>query len=316
MVAERPRTPGMDSTTIRPLLEIPDAPEALPETPIRIQNRLAEHPLFEPERIKELLRRLPAAHTEIRAVETTGSAGAGYKRGPRVDVDGVEAFSNLHTRPTWMLLHDTWKHDADYKHLLEDYLEDLGTRFPEVRRGIFDMGCWMFLSSGGSVVHFHADGDQSFLNNVRGGKTVYVYPSRLLPETVVEDLLHRQDQGAVTYDPAYEAEMFAPVHLGPGESTFLPLYAPHRVTNDDTICISWNVGFNTRASRRRRNVHLVNHDLRSMGMHPRRFGDSPWRDAVKARLHLPMRIKNKVLRTLRPGRQPSSASDTASSTGP
>ena len=289
----------MNPTTHRPLLEIPDAAQALPDAPFRIRNRLADHRLFEPERIKALLRRLPAQHTEIRRVETTSGAAGGYKRGPRVDMDGVEAFEQLERQPTWMLLHDTWKYDSDYKQLLEEYLEDLGSRFPEVRRGIYDMGCWMFLSSGGSVVHFHADGDQSFLNNVRGGKTVYVYPARLLPETVVEDLLHRQDQGAVVYDPAYEDARFDPIHLGPGESAFLPLYAPHRVTNDDTVCVSWNVGFNTRASRRRRSVHLVNQDLRAMGLNPRPCGASPWRDALKARMHLPLRVKNKLLRTLR-----------------
>lgn len=289
----------MSTATHRPLIQQADLPEALPDAPIKLRNGLSEHPLFEPERIKELLRRLPAQHTEIRSVETAGADAGGYARGPRLDVDGVEAFEGLETRRTWMLLHETWKYDTDYKQLLEDYLEDLGARFPIIRRGIHDMGCWMFLSSGSSVVHFHADGDQSFLNNVRGGKTVYVYPTAILPETVIENLVHKQDQGEVVYDPAYEAHMHEPVHLGPGESAFLPLYAPHRVTNDDTLCISWNVGFHTRDSRRRRNVHLVNRDLRSMGLAPSAYGEAAWRDAVKARMHLPLRVKNKVLRTLR-----------------
>lgn len=288
----------MTTTTRPPLIEQAGAPEALPEAPIKLANGLGEHPLFEPERIKELLRRLPAEHTEIRAVETAGADDGGYQRGPRLDIDGVEAFEGLAQRRTWMLLHETWKYDADYKQLLEDYLHDLGERFPIIRRGIHDMGCWMFLSSGSSVVHFHADGDQSFLNNVRGGKTVYVYPTRILDEAVVENLVYKQDQGEVVYDASYEEHMYDPLHLGPGESAFLPLYAPHRVTNDDTICISWNVGFHTRDSRRRRNVHLVNRDLRSMGLTPKPFGASGWRDAVKAKLHFPLRVKNKVLRTI------------------
>ncbi len=284
-----------------PLVAWSEGPAPLPDRPVTLRNRLPGHPLFEPERIKELLRRLPRERIEIRAVERTGAHDGAYRRGPMLDDDPVEAFEGLARRPTWMLLHDTWKHDPDYRDLREAYLEDLSACFPELRDGIYNMGCWMFLSSGGGVVHFHADGDQSFLNHVAGGKTVYVYPARILDETTIETLLHEQDQGAVVYDPRYEAECFEPVHLTPGDSVYLPLYAPHRVTNDDDICISWNVGFDTRASRRRRRVHLVNHDLRRMGFRPRPAGRSPLRDGIKARMHLPIRAKNKLLRLVGAG---------------
>ena len=90
----------MNVSPHRPLITVPDAAQALPEHPIKISNRLAEHPLFEPERIEELLRRLPAKHTGIRAVETAGAADGGYKRGPRLAMDGVEAFEGLEQRRT------------------------------------------------------------------------------------------------------------------------------------------------------------------------------------------------------------------------
>jgi len=54
--------------------------------------------------------------------------------------------------------------------------------------------------------------------------------------------------------------------LNPGDSVFLPLYGPHRVINDDVPCISWNVGFNTRKSLRRKKIHLVNLELRKLGL--------------------------------------------------
>jgi hypothetical protein len=269
--------------------------------PFRLRNALADHPLFEPERIRRLLRTLPRRVVEVRRVETSDAQSGTYRRGPLLeDADPVAAFDALEERPTWMLLHETWKHDPDYARLLHDYLRDLREGGGELGAPLSDMGCWMFLSSGRSVVHFHADPDQSFLNQVRGSKTVFVYPAEVLPEEVVEQLVYFQDQGVVRWKEDYEARMYPPTHLAPGESVFLPLYAPHRVVNDDGVCVSWNVGFNTRASRRRRAVHCVNLELRHLGMRPSALGRRPLRDALKARLGLPFRVKNRLLPGSRP----------------
>lgn len=279
----------------------PPTPPSFGETPFPVRNGLAGHPLFSDERIEELLRRLPRARVEIRRVTVDPDPAGGWKRGPMdPDVDPVAAFRGLAQRPTWMLLHDTWKHDAGYRDLLEQYLAELSTLFPELAPGVSDLGCWMFLSSGRSVVHFHADPDQSFLNQVRGGKTVFVYPARVLPEKTVEELVYAYDQGVVTYDPAYEPQRFEPVHLSPGESVFLPLYAPHRVINDDTVCVSWNVGFNTARSRRRRDVHCVNLELRHLGLTPTPWGRRPRVDAMKRASRFVFKAKNRLLPFTRP----------------
>lgn len=279
----------------------PTTPPALGDAPFVLPNTLHDDPLFGDERIKALLRRLPRERVEVRRVAVDPDPASGWKRGPLDrDVDPVAAFEGLASRPTWMLLHDTWKHDDGYRDLLHRYLDDLRAVFPGLRGALSDLGCWMFLSSGRSVVHFHADPDQSFLNQVRGGKTVFVYPARVLPERTVEELVYAYDQGVVTFDPAYEASAFAPVHLVPGQSVFLPLYAPHRVVNDDTVCVSWNVGFNTPASRRRRDVHCVNLELRRMGLVPRPVGERPFLDGVKRASRFVFKAKNRLLPFARP----------------
>src|SRR5262245_17116261 len=280
---------------------LPESRETFGDAPFKIRNSLPGHPLFQDDRIKRLLRTIPREKIEIRRVEVDGSHDRGYKRGPMLkDVDPVAAFEGLAEQPTWMLLHDMWKHDADYADLLRQYVGDLADSFEEVRAPLSDVGCWMFLSSGKSVVHFHADPDQSFLNQVRGGKTAFVYPARVLPEPVVEELVYALDQGVVRYDPAYEPQMFPPTHLSPGESVFLPLYAPHRVINDDTVCVSWNVGFNTRRSRRRRDAHCVNLELRHLGMTPTPVGRRRWLDAMKSGSRVLFKAKNKLLPFTRP----------------
>ncbi len=269
--------------------------------PFKCSNALVDHPLFEPARIKRLLRTLPAKHIEIRSVHRSADAAEGYRRGPRVaDVDPVDAFERLDEKPAWMLLHDTWEHDKDYGQLLKDYVSALANELPDMDPDVSDLGCWMFLSSGRSVVHFHADPDQSFLNQIKGSKTVFVYPERVLPEAVIERLAYTSNQGHVTYDPAFESRLFDPAHIAPGESVFLPLYAPHRVTNDDGISISWNVGFHTRQSRRRRAVHLVNLELRMLGLEPAPYGQNVVSDTVKAYARIGFTAKNRLFHSLKP----------------
>jgi hypothetical protein len=283
------------------LVQIPPGATVASEAPFKVRNRLVEHPLFEPERIKTLLRRLPRDKVEIRSVEMLGSHDGSYKRGAlQKDADPVGTFERLLEKPSWMLLHETWEHDAEYGELLRQYVRDLSETLPGMGDDISDLGCWMFLSSGRCVVHFHADPDQSFLNQIRGSKTVYVYPARMLPDEVCENLVYTHDQGTVVHFPDYEQHLFEPAHIAPGESVFLPLYAPHRVTNDDGLSISWNVGFHTRASRRRRDVHLVNLELRRMGLRPRPFNRSPLMDSLKLKSRLAFRVKNKLFPFLKP----------------
>ena len=273
--------------------------EIFPTHPFTLANSLPHHPLFEPERIKRLLRAMPREFVEIRAVESRGTEDGNYIRGKLLkEADPVETFERLEERPAWMLLHQTWAHDRDYNQLLQEYIAELSEMFGEMRPGVNRIGCWMFLSSGNSVVHFHADPDQSFLNQIRGSKTVYVYPTRVLAEEIVEDLVFTEDQGKVVYRPDYAEAMFEPVRLTPGDSVFLPLYAPHRVTNDGDLCISWNVGFHTRHSSRRRAAHYVNHELRRWGLKPQSFGEQAGTDTFKSYFEWPLRAKKKLARLI------------------
>src|SRR5262245_28874738 len=290
----------IDARQVTRLVEAAGNCGALPEAPFKIKNSLVAHPLFEDNRLKRLLRALPRGQVEIRAVQLFGAIDGGYRRGELLkSADPVDVFERLAEKPAWMLLHESWIHDPEYAELMGRYVRDLSETIAGVD-DVSDLGCWLFLSSGKCVVHFHADPDQSFLNQIRGSKTVFVYPTKILPELTVERLVYTGNQGVVTYEPEYEAAMFPPVPLASGETVFLPLFAPHRVINDGGISVSINVGFQTRESRRRRNVHLVNMEMRRLGLRPSPFNLRPAVDSVKQRMVLAVRAKNKFFRSLRP----------------
>lgn len=274
---------------------------ALSEAPFKLKNSLSGHPLFEDNRLKRLLRMLPRDQVEIRTVQLLGADDGGYRRGELLKgADPVDTFERLAEKPAWMLLHESWVHDPEYAELIAQYFQDLSEMIADVGDDVSDIGCWLFLSSGKCVVHFHADPDQSFLNQIRGSKTVLVYPTRILPESTVERLIYTGNQGVVTYAPEYESAVFPSIPLAPGETVFLPLFAPHRVINGDGISVSINVGFHTRESRRRRNVHLVNLEMRRLGLRPAPFNLRPTVDSVKQRIHPAIRAKNKFFGWLRP----------------
>jgi len=281
------------------LIDVRSPGGPLPTSPFKLNNSLADHPLFETDRIKRLLCAVPRKYVEIRAVQSVDTNDGSYKQGALLtDVDPVDTFERLEERPRWMLIHESWVYDKDYEQLLRDYLKCLTDELAELRPGISNIGCWMFLSSGKSVVHFHADPDQSFLNQVRGSKTVTVYPTAVLPEETVEKLVFTQRQGQ-EYKQDYEKKAFQPIHLAPGESVFLPLYAPHRVTNDESICVSWNVGFHTNKSNRRKTVHLVNWELRKLGVTPSPYNRILLVDSLKVQMYLGIRIRDKIRHIIR-----------------
>jgi hypothetical protein len=270
------------------------------EAPFKLQNSLPGHPLFEDARIKELLHRMPREHVEIRQVQLRDQHNGSYIRGERVtDVDPVSVFEQLREKPAWMLLHSMWDHDPEYGELMREYARTFAEHVPGMQEDLSDLGCWLFLSAGEIVVHFHADPDQSLLNQIRGSKTAFVYPTQVLPETTVEELVYTYNQGVVTYRPEYEASMFPPIHLAPGETVFLPLYTPHRVINDGGLSVSWNIGFHTRKTRHRRTVHLVNHELRTMGLNPSPFNHNQLVDTLKDYGHIALRAKRKIVSLLR-----------------
>ena len=283
------------------LVNAPAGSSVLSESPFKIKNILAGHPLFEDARLKRLLRTLPSEHIEIRAIQSLDTNDGGYRRGERLtDADPVETFERLGEKPSWMLLHESWIHDPEYGELMRQYIRDLSETVSDVGGDPSDLGCWLFFSSGRSVVHFHADPDQSFLNQIRGSKTIYVYPAKTIPEFALEKLVYTHNQGAVTYQPEYEASLYPPAHMVPGETVFLPLFAPHRVINDDDICVSFNVGFHTRKSRRRRAVHIVNLEMRRLGMRPSPYDERPGIDSIKNQMYLAVRARNKFFKFLKP----------------
>ena len=127
----------------------------------------------------------------------------------------------------------------------------------------FGIQAYLFISSPGAIVYYHADASPNLLWHLRGTKRIWVYPAQdvqLVPQPLMEDIfagtvdelpyLEEFDRSAGTYD------------LRPGDVASWPQNAPHRVLNMNEINVSLNSMHWTAASERRKTIYLFNRYFR------------------------------------------------------
>jgi hypothetical protein len=84
--------------------------------------------------------------------------------------------------------------------------------------------------------------------------------------------------------------------LTPGSGVHVPQCAPHWVKNGPEVSISFSITFQTRDSKRRRQVHRMNARLRRLGLRPAAVGESRLRDGMKELLYRVLaKLESRVL---------------------
>lgn len=291
LAADEASSPGHGPTG---LLDLAAWEGALPHEPSPFRHILADHPLLHPDRIREALARVPDDCVDVRAVDEEGPDGGSYGRKKRLAMSATDAFAKMERKRLWMNVQKLHRFDDGFKSLVHDVLRSVAKSFPELVPEVYAAGAYLIVSSGRAGCHFHADPDLNFLMQIRGRKRVYMWSPKALDEPTKEALAATGDHGAVPYKPEYEGVALPPVDLEPGHGAFIPLFAPHRVENDDEPCVSLSVGFVPRQAMIRLRVHEVNHELRKLGWPVTASGRVPALDGVLHGLHLGMRLARRM----------------------
>jgi len=277
----------------RPMLDLAAWQQRLPHEPAPFQHLLADHPLLSHDRIREALRRVPDDCVDVRAVDEEDGAGS-YGRKKRLAMSAADALRDMERRRLWMNVQKVHRFDEGFQSLVREVLRSVARSFPELTPEVYGAGAYLIVSSGRASCHFHADPDLNFLMQIRGKKRLHVWSPSTLDEPTREALAATGDHGAVPYKPEYEGAALPPVDLTPGHGAFIPLFAPHRVENDDEPCVSLSVGFVPREAMIRLRVHEVNHELRKLGLPVTESGRRPVLDGVLHGMHLGMRIARRM----------------------
>lgn len=247
--------------------------------PFRLLHGLAEHPLFQIERLIELSKTLPAERVEWNA--GTVPVVIDPSDTPANGLTAEETIRRIAECGSWLVL----KHvqlDAEYQDLLLGCIADLEPRLADLRHRPFRPQAFIFVSSPGAVTPFHIDPENNFLVQVRGEKTMFTL-DRADREFLSDEDRERFAAGGhrnlrANEDTLALADRF---ELGPGDALHVPLHTPHYVKNGPDVSISFSVTFQTRDSDAEHGVLWCNHKLRRLGLSPRPFGRSRSMDRLK-----------------------------------
>ena len=263
-----------------------------PDAPARLRHLLAGHEAFALGALGNLAARLPETALEW------NSGDLGIEQDPTTTpgngLSAEETVRRIETCDSWIVMKNV-EQDARYGALLRAALEEIEPTVRPATGPIHAPQGYIFVSSRGAVTPFHMDPEHNILMQIAGVKTMAVYDRAILDDIAPEHhegfhtgLGHRN----LPFDPGFEAHAQT-VTLEPGAAIYVPVKAPHRVTNGPGVSISFSITWRSRRSVREADLHRANHLIRQRGGNPPRAGERPARDAAAV---LALRASEKILR--------------------
>ncbi len=250
--------------------------------PFLVGHHLADHPLFALPRLVELAGRLPESQVEYNSGNLPVAQDP--TRTPRNGLSIEATIERIEHCQSWLVL----KHvelDPEYGDLLDSCLAEIRQVSDSVSPGMKQKAGFLFVSSPNSVTPYHIDPENNFLLQIRGRKTVHMFPQgdrEILSEESLEAFFSGAHRN-LPFEPWYD-ERRETFGLSPGDGLHFPVAAPHWVQNGPEVSISFSVTFQTKDSADRRSLHRLNRQLRRLGLRPRGVGVSPASDRAKLAL--------------------------------
>jgi len=190
-------------------------------------------------------------------------------RGVAPDVSGEDLLRAVREGRIWLNLRAANRLVADYAAVGEQIFDGLQAI---TGRKIFKRDMGVLISSPGINVHYHLDIPLVALFQIRGEKTVWLYPAtdQYAPNEKLEAIVLREQEEGLAFRSEFEMEA-EKVLLKPGMAITWPQTAPHRVQNGDMLNVSLSCEFMTLPALLRANALYTNGRLR------RDFGARPGR---------------------------------------
>jgi len=248
--------------------------------PFEFMHRLAQHPLFEPDRLLMLAAELAADPRDVYYDAGEPEIGQRWDELAVCDIPIADLLRRIESANAWIVLRRAEK-NPEYAALLERcFAEILELSGRDLSKVVKLTNAIVFINSPHRVSTYHIDRECNFLLQIRGSKTVHVFDRNdreVLPEAEVERFW-TVDNNAATYksDLAGRARVFA---LSEGGAVHIPVNAPHWVKNGPRVSVSLSINFHYH-DRVLADVYRANYWLRRVGLRP----TPPRRSAVVDRL--------------------------------
>lgn len=220
---------------------------ATPEGLFEVEHDLVGEPLLSLEQIASAATLLPEG-----AVEGADWDGPSTTPSPLSRTLAAKAIEAVADRSNWFIVRHLERLEP-YRQLMVAILAQVRRLLGHAEIECLRPACFVFVSSPGIRVPAHIDPEHNFLFQIRGSKTLWCHP-RAEGELSVRELRAFYADEFVFQLQATEAieAALVPCSLEPGRGVYIPVTAPHRVTNHHGVSLSFSVTFRTAEFDRRR----------------------------------------------------------------
>jgi len=268
---------------------------AYPERPVVLSHGLAGHPLLQLDALAALAGRIRPVDAEY----NRGDVPVGLDPGetPANGLSIEETIRRIEQCGSWMVLKFV-DQDPLYRALLEETLAELEPVVRPVTGRMLKMEAFIFISSPDAVTPFHFDPEHNILLQIRGRKTMTVFPAH--DETLANGEAHEAFHAGGHRNLAWRdefAERGTAFALEPGRAVYVPVKAPHWVKNGPEVSISFSITWRSEWSYREEYAHRMNRLLRRAGLSPSPPARFPSQNHLKS---FGYRAIDKARRVVRP----------------
>lgn len=259
-----------------------------PEKPHKLQHDLVSNPLLELETLALLGETLPADSVEY----NRGDVPIGVDRKPEgTGLTIGETIRNIASSNSWAVLKNV-ERKAPYAALLAELLDELRPVIEERTGEMLKPQAFIFISSPNAVTPYHFDPEHNILLQLRGKKSMTVFPAgkRQFAADEAHEAYHSGGARELAWDNKFanSGETFT---LFRGEAAYVPVMAPHFVKNGDRMSISLSITWRSKWSYAEADARVFNARLRKIGLQPSAPGRWPSSNSLKANA---MRIARRI----------------------
>lgn len=258
-----------------------------PEKSGKIAHGLRDHPLLTLDALAELATGMKPGTVEYnRGDLPVGVApDAAISNGLSI----ADTIRGIESNGSWMVLKFI-EQDARYRQLLDDLLDEIVPIVTPRTGAMLKREGFIFLSSPNSVTPFHFDPEHNILMQLRGTKTMTVFPAD--DEAIVSGAEHERYHLGGHRNTPWQDEFAAKgraFELVPSDAIYIPVKAPHWVKNGPSTSISLSVTWRSEWSYAEADARGMNAVLRGIGVVPRAPGRYPAQNRVKALVYRAIR---------------------------
>lgn len=263
-----------------PTASLDELRQAYPEQPAIIGHDLVDHPLLKLDALAALAGRIRPVDAEYNRGDVP--VGLDPADTPANGLSVEETIRSIEECGSWMVLKFI-EQDPAYRDLLHDVLADVAPAVREATGEMLKREGFIFISSPGSVTPFHFDPEHNILLQIRGTKTMTIFPAD--DEGVVSGAEHERFHAGGHRNLPWQEDFGSvgrPHHLSPGQAVYVPVKAPHWVQNGPGVSISLSITWRSEWSYREEYARRMNSILRKAGMSPRAPGRFPHQNRLKS----------------------------------